>query len=891
MISPLHNSKPPLRFLSYIVFFWTGFCLFWGASVQAQTSIRGQVRDDDTGKPLPGATIEIEGTERGVVAGGEGSFVLPVEELPVTFEVRHVGFDPQKRTIFVAGKRSVEVRLTPVVYEMEGVVVDYQDPAVRAMREVIRRKRDWWLHLESHTAEVYARQTLFSDMDVVGIRETVARVYSDWRQGAREVVRAKRYTSNVPGALRDFSASDYAANLYADEVEILDNQVMGVTHPKALRNYYFQLIEEMERDGGGYFSIAVTPREELAYGFAGRLLVREEDFALVEAKLKIVPPVQSSVFPTEMGIGISYEQTFRRFEPGAYLPVMLRYEMEGRFGRSAMGEEVKRQGGVTTSPSQPQGGMTFDQLGEHLGRFGTPRARLRGLTLWSGQRAGVELPELFFIDGKKLQVEKRAEQKIELLEPYWDEVPHSLREESAYSQLRRRPRPLGTARALFELYGKRVVQREKPPHEIDPLAEGSAVRDEVVTAVIEGATGVGVGGLAEKRFVPEFGYELWFNRVDGGHAGLKGKSVLSERLALYTKGGYNAGSEKKFYGVGFRHAWGREKSGFAGLNYQIGTRSRYPSESYSLAFNSLPMLLSLDDYFDYYWSRRFAAEVGYRFEEAKSTVRVSFNREEHRSLAKSTDFDIACGYQNKNGRIYELLCEDRDEPQRENPAVEEGQLRSFGLIFNWGGGYRPFGRRAQKRVELELEHSGDWLGSDFDFTRYRLAFDWHTDALVRRLGIGETVHLHGLVGTASGELPIQRYGSLDASIWIFQPFGTFRSLDGRPYEGEKYAGLFWEVDLGSGLFKKMRLNGLARRGMELAVHGASGRTWVGRELRDGFWYAPIGREGRDWLWYALRVPDRFHHEVGLSFVLRSLRIELTRRLDRGRWAIGFSLAR
>ena len=859
--------------------------------VWAQTSIRGQVRDDDTGKPLPGATIEIEGTERGVVAGEEGRFVLPVEELPMTIEVRHVGFDPQKRTIFVAGKRSVEVRLTPVVYEMEGVVVDYQDPAVRAMREVIRRKRDWWLHLESHTAEVYTRQTLFSDNDIVGIRETVARVYSDWRQGTREMVQAKRYTSNVPEGLRDFSASDYAANLYADEVEILGNRVMGVTHPKALRNYLFQLLEEEERKDGRHLSIAVTPREGLTYGFAGRLLVREEDFALVEVNLKVVPPVQSPIFQTEQGIGISFEQEFRHVEPGAYLPVVLRYEMEGRFGSSAMGEEVKRQGGVPTSQSQPQGGVTFSQLGEQLGRFRTPRARLRGLTLWSGQRAGVELPELFFLDGEKLQVEKRAEQKIELLEPYWDEVPHSLREESAYAQLRRRPRPLGTARALFELYGKRVVRREMAPHEIDPLAEDSAVRDEVVTAVIEGATGVGVGGLANKRFVPKFGYELWFNRVDGAHMGLKGKSVLSERLAIYTKGGYNEGSEKKFYGAGFRQAWGSEKSGFAGLNYQASTRTRYPSESYSLAFNSLPMLLSLDDYFDYYWSRRFAAEVGYRFGKAKSTVRASFHHEEHRSLAKSTDFDIACGYQNKNGRIYELLCEDRDDPQRENPTVEEGRLRSFDLIFNWGGKYRPFGRRSQKRVELEMEHSGDWMGSDFDFTRYRLSFDWHTDALVRRLGLGETIHLHGLAGTASGELPIQRYGSLDASTWIFQPFGTFRSLDGRPYEGEKYAGLFWEVDLGGDLFKRLRLDGLARRGMELTVHGASGRTWVGWEGRGRFGYAPIGREGRDWLLYPLRVPDGFHHEAGFSFVLRSLRIDFTRRLDRGEWAIGFSLAR
>lgn len=500
------------------------------------------------------------------------------------------------------------------------------------------------------------------------------------------------------------------------------------------------------------------------------------------------------------------------------------------------------------------------------------------MTLWQEQRLGVELPELFFADGERLQVEQGADWRVELLETPWETAPLSLREESAFGRLRRAPLPLGEAEVLFALYRKKVVQREVAAHQIDPLAEGSPVTDEVLSSVVEVATGIDVGKVGKNRFVPKLGYEMWFNRVDGAHMGLRAQSQVGASAGLFAKGGYNVESEKWFYGAGIRRGWGEEKRGFVGLNFQANTRPRYASESYSLAFNSLPVLLSLDDYFDYYWSRRWSAEAGYRFAKMESALRVGLTQEDARSLRKRTDFDLVCGFQIESGRFYQWFCEDRDEPQPENPAVDEGRLRALELLFDWGGPYRPFGRREQRRAELSVEHSGDWLGSDFAYTRYRLSADWYTGWLVRKAGLGEGVHLHLLAGDATGDLPMQRYGALDAGVWVFRPFGTFRTLSGRPYEGEGYGALFWEVDLGTQLFERLRLNGIARRGLELVVHGASGRTWIRRERMAASGYAP-------------RYLDGFHHEAGGSLVLRPLRVDLTKRLDRSGWAIGFSLAR
>ena len=823
--------------------------------LQAQVQIRGHVRDAETGKAVRGATLQLEGATTGVIAGDDGRFVLQLQELPATVEVSHVGYRPQTLALADEPEDELEIRLEPAVHEMKGVVVEYEDPAVRIMREVIRRKRGWQPLVQSYTVQAYTRQTLFSDTFISGIRETVARIYWDREFGVREVVKAKRHTANVPASMRNFAATDYEVNLYEDEIEILGYQLIGPTNPEALQHYMFQLGKEEEREGKlGYF-ISVLPRDTSQPGFAGYVIVAGEDYAVVEAGLRIVPPIHPATLPTEHGMGFFFKQEFQRFEPGVWLPVSLRYEIDARFNTSRLGEMLNRLRGVPT-----------------------PRARLRGVSRKGEYRLDIEFPELFFRDEKRLQAGGRAGMRNQLLETYLENAPLSISEEAAYKRLARSREGLKTHgdSALFELHTKRLVVREVSPHEVDPLAEELRVGDEVVTAVVQSATRGAIPEVSSTRLVPEFASELWYNRVETGHLGLRARSRPYGRLALYAKGGYSTGLEKMFYGAGLRHAWGPGRNGFAGVSYQKGTRTRYDSDSYSLVFNSAPVLLSLEDYFDYYWSERLRAEAGYRFRKANTSMRVDLNQEDHRSLEKSTDFNLVCGFQPENGQFYKLFCKGRDDPWRANPPVEEGRLRSAALRVNWGGAYRPFGLREQRRAELALEHSADWLGSDFSFTRYRLALDWHLHGGMWRLPGAFDFRL--LAGRATGDLPVQRFGTLDASIWIFKPFGTFRSLDHRPYEGEQHAALFWEWNLGAGLFAALGMGGVVRQGMGVVLHGGSGRTWMSGERNAGLDYDPQYARG-------------FHHEVGFSLVLPPLRLDVTRRLDRDGWGIGFGVAR
>ncbi len=92
--------------------------------------IMGQVRAADTGAPLPGAQIQLDGGVRGVVAGVEGRFQL--ESVPAgvhTIRVTMLGYAPSEITdvqVGVGGLSRVDVLLERQAVAVEGITVTGQ---------------------------------------------------------------------------------------------------------------------------------------------------------------------------------------------------------------------------------------------------------------------------------------------------------------------------------------------------------------------------------------------------------------------------------------------------------------------------------------------------------------------------------------------------------------------------------------------------------------------------------------------------------------------------------------------------------------------------------------------------------------------------------------------
>ncbi len=108
------------RFYLSVGIMFIAFCLS-GNSALAQQNVTGKVIDDESGVPLIGANVVIQGTSTGTATDLNGIFTFSVQSFPVTLEISFIGYTPA--VISVTSGDPVTIRLAPGLMIDEMVVV------------------------------------------------------------------------------------------------------------------------------------------------------------------------------------------------------------------------------------------------------------------------------------------------------------------------------------------------------------------------------------------------------------------------------------------------------------------------------------------------------------------------------------------------------------------------------------------------------------------------------------------------------------------------------------------------------------------------------------------------------------------------------------------------
>ncbi|WP_426061040.1 carboxypeptidase-like regulatory domain-containing protein [Hymenobacter sp. B1770] len=96
------------RWLLAAALLWLG--TLGTAQAQHQVRVSGTVSAADTRQPMPGATVQVQRTRRGVVTGASGDFA--VDALPTdTVLIRALGFKPQRLMLSNTGLSQLIVRI------------------------------------------------------------------------------------------------------------------------------------------------------------------------------------------------------------------------------------------------------------------------------------------------------------------------------------------------------------------------------------------------------------------------------------------------------------------------------------------------------------------------------------------------------------------------------------------------------------------------------------------------------------------------------------------------------------------------------------------------------------------------------------------------------------
>lgn len=368
--------------------------------------------------------------------------------------------------------------------------------------------------------------------------------------------------------------------------------------------------------------------------------------------------------------------------------------------------------------------------------------------------------------------------------------------------------------------------------------------------------------------------EIWYNRVEGAHFG--GDLHYSKwGITSGVRGGYKTGLENWGYGTYLEYKTKLKKSELEfKLHFDDDVKTRNFSPQFNRFFSSSTFLFYGRDYFDYYRSKQteftssyefIAKETGRRRDRIKLKVFGGFLLDHSSSLSKHTDYDILA---NKY-------------KERVNPAVFAGNVNSFKGAFQIGEDFIPFAPVGQSRAKFSVEHGNkSILKSDLEFTTYQIEVDYRLNTFFRRRFLPNALDMRFVAGTATGDLPPQRYFSMDGAIGGFTPFGTFRSLSNRFYGGDNYIGFFWEHNFRTVPFELLGLQKLAEKGTSLIIFGSHGKTWLKDQTYNSL--SPF-----------VNTINGVHHELGVSVsgIFDFLRLDLIQRIDKPGFYFGISIAR
>jgi hypothetical protein len=335
--------------------------------------------------------------------------------------------------------------------------------------------------------------------------------------------------------------------------------------------------------------------------------------------------------------------------------------------------------------------------------------------------------------------------------------------------------------------------------EQDAYARIDSIEQEPASALDRVLQGVGLAVLATTN--TDF---FRFNRVESAYLGAGWTwRDISPDLVLRTSLGYSFGIDRWQYdfGASYRVHEGRRLWIGGAVHDEIVNRPTIISDGWNPTYFALIARLDPLDYYRERGGSIFARTKLVDF----TDVELRYRDVRQDSVSVATDYSWG-----GKGRAI-----------RPNPAIRPGRLRTLTgsltydsrPLFKSKGRDLRIGMLRYTRLQLEYELAApDLISNDFDFQRLGLRITRRQRSL--NLGI-TSIEAYGGIGW--GDLPPQRYFTVDFGKGAFFEAGGFNTLNETNYVGDRAAMLILRHNFDRLLFRKLPL--LEYVPFTLLVHG------------------------------------------------------------------------
>jgi len=263
-------------------------------------TVTGVVKDENTRKEVPFASISIPGTHIGTVANADGEFTLKVlKSLNATdFEVTHIGYLNKRFNIEEALKSGKTYYIAPHSVPLKEVVVRPDDPE-SIIRGALTNVKKNYSEIPNILVGFY-RESIKQKRDYVSISEAVIDVYKGAYQKEFDNDRVKIYRGRKSGDVK--KADTLVVKLQGGPhiamlLDIVKNPDV-LLDPDMLKFYSYEVLDLVSIDNEMNYVIGFTPKVELDFPlYIGKVYVTTETLAIsmVEFSMDLTDPNKAAL--------------------------------------------------------------------------------------------------------------------------------------------------------------------------------------------------------------------------------------------------------------------------------------------------------------------------------------------------------------------------------------------------------------------------------------------------------------------------------------------------------------------------------------------------------------------------------------------------------------------
>lgn len=285
--------------------------MFLAGTISAQQFfISGRVFDSSTDQSLSFTNIRVAGTTYGTAANRNGKYELKASRGKYTLIASFIGYKSDTISVDVnsdiAGL-NFYLKQTDIALP-EITITPGEDPAVRIVRNAIRKKEERNKKLLSYEYEAYTKGILKTkdDLNVKGRRlnislgggdstglkisaiiENQSRGYFKAPGNFKEIILARKQSANLPPTLNIFTGGRQIQNFYENRVRMANSSLPGPLADDALDYYNFYLKNISAINDRSVYEIYMTPADKSNPGFVGMIYIADGSFDLLKVDLQL----------------------------------------------------------------------------------------------------------------------------------------------------------------------------------------------------------------------------------------------------------------------------------------------------------------------------------------------------------------------------------------------------------------------------------------------------------------------------------------------------------------------------------------------------------------------------------------------------------------------------